>query len=503
MAKAAVKPQKTKDIRACRADWRADPLRFMTEVLDVRPEYVWPKMREVAESVRDHERTAVGAGHGVSKTFTAARLALWFLICYPPATVVTTAPTHKQVEELLWREIREAHANAKFPLGGKITRTKLDFQVETGLRWYALGFATKPDTVTLEATAFQGYHNKNIMVIFDEAAGILPQIWKAAQHLLTSGNTRWLAIGNPTAPQGDFIDCITTDDTWHKINISVKDTPNFIEGGEVVPGLSGRKYEQELREKYGENSNEYKVRILGQPPDYGEGTFFGKEMAEIAEKGQIGFYPRDAAAKVYTFWDIGHMHTVIWFAQFIKQQIRLIDFYYDSKGMGLPKHAVMLQQKGYVYAQHFAPWDIQGPNAKSFQTGTYTLDVARGLDINFHVLQKYALVDQLEAGRGIIPMCLFHEPLASEGVVGLSTYRKRLNPTLSTADKPVYYAEPVKDWTEHVGSAFCGLAVAYRYELRIDEQRVGYPGPLRDYGYDKLFEEQEGRYDPRSWLKAG
>ncbi|GAF96268.1 unnamed protein product, partial [marine sediment metagenome] len=277
--------------------------------------------------------------------------------------------THKQVEELLWREIRQAHASAKLPLGGKVTRTKLDLQDETGLRWYAIGFSTRPDTVTMEATAFQGYHNEHVMIIFDEAAGIMPQIYKAAEHLMTAGFCRWLAIGNPTAPRGNFAEALQARNGWHPINISVKDTPNFIEGQEIIPGVSGREYEGAIREKWGEDSNEYKIRILGQLPTYGEGTFFGRELAEAEANGQIDFYPPDPHAQVYTFWDIGHTNTAIWFAQFIRQQIRLIDFYYDDKGLGLPAYAKMLQDKPYKYGQHFAPHDIEGSNAKSIQTG--------------------------------------------------------------------------------------------------------------------------------------
>ncbi len=495
--------------------WRKDPIAFMVEALDVEPEHVWPKMREVAESVRDYPKTAVGAGHGVSKTYTAARLVLWFLYCHCPATVITTAPTHKQVEELLWREIRLAHTNAKFPLGGKLTRTKLDLQDETNERWYALGFSTKPETVTGEATAMQGYHNDNIMVIFDEAAGILPQIWKAAQHLLTSGHTRQLVIGNPTSPTGEFAECVSTDKTWHVVNISVKDTPNFKEDREIIPGLSGKTYESNIRQKYGENSNEYKVRILGEMPDFGEGTFFGKELALAHKNEQFGFYPHREQAKVYTVWDIGPTHTVIWFVQFIKETIRIIDFIYDSKGLGLPAHLAMLQQRPYIYAQHFVPWDIGGQdnrpgkvgsNARNYQTGRYTIDVARELGFSFTAINKYGLDDQYAAGRGIIPVCLFHKPLVSEGWQGLSQFRKKLNPTLSTTDKPIYHNDPVKDWTEHIGSAFCGLACVYRYELVIKDQHVGYgyPGAVATPEAVRAFSgEDAGIEDVRDWLKVG
>jgi len=44
------------------AKYQSDPMRFQTEVLDVKPEYVWPKMVKMAESVRDFQRPMLKPG---------------------------------------------------------------------------------------------------------------------------------------------------------------------------------------------------------------------------------------------------------------------------------------------------------------------------------------------------------------------------------------------------------------------------------------------------------
>jgi hypothetical protein len=46
----------------------------------------------------------------------------------------------------------------------------------------------KTDTVTEQATRFQGFHNENVLILFDEAAGILREIWEAKDKLLTNVN---------------------------------------------------------------------------------------------------------------------------------------------------------------------------------------------------------------------------------------------------------------------------------------------------------------------------
>jgi len=270
---------------------KKDPIKFFVDCLDVKEEHVWGKMRELAYSVRDNKKTVAKAGNGVSKTFSAARLALWFLYCHYPSTVITTAPSHPQVEELLWREIRLAHANAKIPLGGHITKTKL----ELGEKWFAYGFATKPDTVTQQATRFQGFHNDHLLIIFDEAAGILPEIWEAKDRLMTSGHVRFLGIGNPTSPNGNFPACFTHNSGYNQITISVHDTPNYKENKVIIPGLSGREFEDEVISEYGKDSMQYKSSITGEIPQETEHSLIRFSWVEAARNRESEDYEEDSA----------------------------------------------------------------------------------------------------------------------------------------------------------------------------------------------------------------
>jgi hypothetical protein len=219
-------------------------------------------MEETCLAIRDNQKVCVKAGHSVSKSYTVARIVLWFLYCFEPSTVITTAPSHPQVEEILWREIRDAHTQSRVPLGGEPTKTKL----ELAEKWFALGFATKPDTVTQQATRFQGFHNKYVLVVFDEAAGIMREIWEAKDTLITNPKTKFICIGNPTSSKGEFVSCFK-DSEYKKITISCLDTPNYKTGMEIIPGLSGRQYVESVKNKYGEDSNYYKARVLGQIPD--------------------------------------------------------------------------------------------------------------------------------------------------------------------------------------------------------------------------------------------
>ena len=443
---------------------------FFREALGIPEKHIWPKMDEIMFSVEDHDKTAVKAGHSVSKTFSVSGIALSFLYSWIPSTVITTAPTNKQVEDVLWREIRSKWQNSKIAFPGNLTTSSLDMQKETGLRWFATGFSTRPDTVTAQATAFQGYHNEHLLVIFDEAAGILPQIWRAAMSLIAGGG-KIIAIGNPTSNYGEFPDCFGADSGWNQITISCHDTPNFKEDKQIIPGVAGREYERYIIKKYGEGSNEHRIRILGEFPDYAEGTYYGIQLARAKKEGRLKCSALlDETARVHTFWDIGHSHTAIWFVQFIRDQINMIDFYEDNQGLGLPAYAQVLKVKPYRYGDHYAPHDIAQSNAKSFQTGKVTLDVAAELGIGFKVAERTSFDDGVEAVRGLFNKLHFGD--VKRGLRLLGNYKRKKNESLSNEDRAIYYKEPLKNGSEHCADALRTMAVAFRYNL-ISSERLG------------------------------
>lgn len=461
---------------------RDDPAEFQIRALDVKRKHMWPKMREVAESVRDHERTTVGAGHGVSKTYEAARAAVGFLISHCPSTVVTTAPTGTQVKDLLWREIRDCHANAKIPIGGKLTTTMLDMQYETGRRWFATGFSTKPDTVTKEATAFQGYHNEALLIIFDEAAGILPEIWRAAEHI-GAPYKRFLAIGNPTAGVGEFAESLS-DKSYNYINIAVTDTPNFQQGKIVIPGLYGRQYEERIRTKYGEDSDEYRVRVKGLKSKRAvKGSYYGEKIDLLRKKDRIGNIIHNPHYPVYIVCDFGYT-SAFWFFQEIATNVYVIDYYEDS-GVGLEDYARLFwgwegtkelirpgieyaNAKGYKYAKMIVPCDMDS-NATRIITGQTALTEMRAYDFDAVALKKEIRVKEgIDRTNRFLDRCLFSKA-CEPGLGRLVGYHEKLNKGLSTDDNPVYIGVPDKDGNDHGADAMRYMSLAFEEGMIVSD----------------------------------
>jgi hypothetical protein len=454
------------EVEAMNEIWQRDPIGFFVDVLDVHPDHVWDKMREIAESVRDNPFTVVPAGHSVSKSYTAARLCVWFMMSFPPATVITTAPTATIVEEVIWREIRTSVDNAKLHLGGKLLTSKWDFQEETGQKWYALGFATKPDTITREATAFQGYHNKHVFILFDEAAGVPSEIWRAADSLFTDDFVRMLAIGNPTALQGEFAR-VVNDPNWNVINVSVTDTPNFKTGRRIIPGVAGRDFERRYRERYGVDSREYKVRVLGQFADYAvDGAYYAPILRDLKNRGRfsVEFHP---SYPVHTVWDNGYT-TSIWFFQEVGQNINIIRFYQDQ-GPGIEEYIDVLRRlkdkHGYRYGSHFAPFDVDNNSQRSV-TGETIRETAENLGFHFTALQREgSVIDGIERTRKFLRSCWFNETDCQIGIEFLMKYHERQNYAMSTADHPVFTGIPAKDGCDHPADALRYMSKAVQGDL--------------------------------------
>ena len=475
-------------------EYRGNPIGFITEILDVKEDYVWSKMGEIAESVRDNQLTAVPAGHSVSKTYTAARLAVWFKACFNPSTVITTAPSDNQVRNQLWREIRMAIQSAGVDIGGKLTSLQWDckpsrisleaIEPENRGDWeknFAIGFSTTADTASEHATKMQGWHNKWILIILDEAAGLLPPIWKAVlEGLIVNPRCKVLAIGNPTDPYSIFSDVCKKDSDWNVINVSVRDTPNYIEDKEIVPNLAGRAFENSIIKKYGENSNEHKYRCLGQFPDFAEGVIWGPEFGALDKKGHYGDFSWESTAPVYTIGDYGNIYTAIGFFQFIHHTIRMIDYYYDDIGIGVPGLCKMFDNMPYNYAKSHAHWcgpdyhQKHGSNRKSIGTGTTVLSEFKRLGYIMHCCDPHDFDEGIKITRDVIPLMRI-DYTCSDYVDALRQYKFKKNLIYSTDIKPAYSKNPQDTPSRHPADMTRYLAWIYRTQLIVNDVRIGSP----------------------------
>lgn len=236
------------------------PRVFMEEVLGLTA--FWNGQYDVMEAIARDRRVAVPSGHALGKDYVSSALILWFLYSFPGSIVVATAPTDRQVDMVIWGELTEKFNQAKIKLGGRLVTKFLE--VDPTRKWYAIGFTTKD--VKSQQGKFQGFHARHVFILFSEAQAIERTIWEQADSLMTSGNARMLAIGNPIVSYGAFYDAIQPGSEWTTVRLDCEKSPNVIERREVIPGMCSHIWVDEMAKKHGRNHPKYLMRVKGIPP---------------------------------------------------------------------------------------------------------------------------------------------------------------------------------------------------------------------------------------------
>jgi phage terminase large subunit len=198
---------------------RDDPVTFARQVLRDNPTPMQVELMRAC-AVRN-ARVAARGCHSSSKTYAAARIAIWFVTRYEDGIVVTTAPTARQVEDVMWdANIIPAisRARLKYPTPN-MTRFSL------GPNNYITGFTTSKGA---EAVRFQGYKAPHLLFILDEAPGIPDEALGAIEGTGAGDDMRVLMLGNPTFPGGNFHRAFTNQrDIWTTFTFDAYDMPGF------------------------------------------------------------------------------------------------------------------------------------------------------------------------------------------------------------------------------------------------------------------------------------
>lgn len=278
--------------------YRDHPVRFSREILGVEP---WHKQVEILEAVRDHARVAIKSGHKVGKSHSASQLALWFYCSYSHARVVCTSTTSRQVDEILWRELRmmiarsgrcvdckaelQANPAARIPRPcphSSLVDGELGDLARTGLKSddfrEVVGFTAK------QGEAVAGISGENVLYIVDEASGVPREIYEAIEGN-RAGAAKLVLFGNPTRNDGEFYAAFHEKSRFYRgITVSSEETPNAVSGERLIPGLATKEWLDEKREEWGEKSALYLVRAKGEFAEHEEGKIFSLHTIEQAEQ---------------------------------------------------------------------------------------------------------------------------------------------------------------------------------------------------------------------------
>lgn len=240
--------------------WR--PAYWVEDVLGAKPD---PWQAEALEAYGAGYNLAIRSGHGVGKTAFLSWVVLHYLTTRPYPLIPCTAPTQRQLSDLLWAEI--ARWLNRSALGEVLewtaTRVSMRGHEKT---WFAVARTSN----TPENLA--GFHAEHLLYVIDEASGIPDEIMAVVDGALTTEGAQLVMAGNPTRPAGYFADrFVKPRPGWHTMTISSEDSPRV-----------SRTWIEEMRATWGRDSDVYRVRVLGLPPRGEPSAFITTDLVEAA-----------------------------------------------------------------------------------------------------------------------------------------------------------------------------------------------------------------------------
>jgi hypothetical protein len=241
-----------------------DPVAYGEDTFGIKySEQEKPILRALAK----HKKVSVRSGHHIGKDTTAAGAVWWFLETRPFPKIICTANTKEQLYDVLWAEMSKwQRKSERLQTVFEWTKEKI-FHKGASEEWWAVARTAQ------KGEALQGRHADHQLVVIDEASGIDESVFEASSGLMSGENVYVLMISNPTRNNGFFRRTHTEKGRklWHTLHFSSLESP-----------FCGKDWIEFMKESYGERSNVYRVRVLGEFPTSDEDAVIPLDWVEDA-----------------------------------------------------------------------------------------------------------------------------------------------------------------------------------------------------------------------------
>lgn len=257
-------------------EYRDDPVKFVVEVLGAKP---LPYQAEFLQAIADGERKmSIRSGHGTGKSTSASWAMLWYVLLRFPNKVVVTAPTSGQLFDALFAELKRWINELPKQLQPMLT-VKSDRVELAAAPSEAFISARTSRAETPEALA--GVHSENVLLVVDEASGVPEKVFEAAAGSMSGHSATTILLSNPTRSSGTFYESQTRmAGSWWTRRWSCVDSP-----------LVSDEFVDEMRLRYGEDSNAFRIRVLGEFPLADDDTIIPFHLVESAMHRDIEVTP--------------------------------------------------------------------------------------------------------------------------------------------------------------------------------------------------------------------
>ncbi len=301
--------------------WRLDPLLwvdhfFPNEIFTTQQRTAWCELGKLIraklkshakqELTEEEKRYAakigisIMSGNGTGKDCWSAVTILYFLSVFPNPKIPCTAPSAHQLKDVLWAEIAKWQRRAR---GGGDGRSVLEhwheWQAERvflkekkGKEHFAVARSVNVKASEDEqAETLAGFHEDYMVFFVDEATGVPDPVFRPIEGTLTGKLNIAILIYNPTRARGFAIRSHGEDSArWICLRWN----------GEESERVS-KEYIEGLENKYGRDSNTFRIRVLGLPPVADGGTLIPADWIQDAVNRELEPRASDPIIKTADF----------------------------------------------------------------------------------------------------------------------------------------------------------------------------------------------------------
>lgn len=245
-----------------------DPALFVRDVLKADPSEWQTELLEVV-CVSRKRRISVRSGHGVGKTTALSWAMIHTQLFNVECKVICTAPAAGTLFDGLMAEVKKWLAVLPDFLRDLFDYTTEHVRLKSAP---TSNFISARTSSTDKPEALAGIHAPRVLLVVDEASGVPEAVFKAAAGSMSTTNATTVLIGNPTRNSGYFFETHhVLADFWHTIHVSCIGNPNV--DPDFIAGI---------KRQYGEDSNEYRIRVLGEFPTDDGASYISRDIVDEA-----------------------------------------------------------------------------------------------------------------------------------------------------------------------------------------------------------------------------
>ena len=253
--------------------WSRYPLGYAIECCGIVPTY---QQAEILNAIPKYRFVAVRSGHGIGKSKLIGILVNWYMDTQKrpghSCRIPITGAAYDQLKDIVLPEISNVN-EGKWKILSQNYELTSDAFYHRGERenWFASLRTARADN----PTALQGFHN--CLYIMEEAFGIPEPIFEVARGAMGDPESFGLMVGNPTSNAGYVYNAFhSPTSVWHCLHFSSADSlsdteysyPYIDPLGNIVTithrGRQTRQWVEDMKAEFGEESNTYRIRVLGE-----------------------------------------------------------------------------------------------------------------------------------------------------------------------------------------------------------------------------------------------